>query len=201
MLTREQINIFKVFYTAPFNSFTFKQIKTLSKQKSNNAVQIALKNFKKLDLIITKDIADVHSYSLNFDNVLTLKYLELINTLNLRTSPEILRKIHTKILKHTAFYILILFGSHAKGTSTKDSDIDVAVIVESEQTKKDILPLLETIKRRELIKIDYHVFERKEYLEMLKSEEENLGKQVDKYKQIYYGYEQYYLMIKRFKHE
>ena len=38
---------------------------------------------------------------------------------------------------------IVLYGSYAKGEVTKKSDLDIAVIVESEQTKKEIIPFLE----------------------------------------------------------
>ena len=50
--------------------------------------------------------------------------------------------------------------------------------MESEQAKKEIAPYLETIKRREIIPIDCHIFTRTEFLEMLKVDYENLGKQI-----------------------
>ena len=50
-----------------------------------------------------------------------------------------------------------------KNKATEKSDLDMAVIVETEQTKKEITPLLETVKRREIKPIDYHIFTRKEF--------------------------------------
>ena len=79
MLTKRQLTIFSVFKRDIFASLTFKQIKEESKQKSNNVVQIALKEFKEQDLVRTKVTGDVTTYSLNFDNNITLSYLNLIN--------------------------------------------------------------------------------------------------------------------------
>ena len=46
MLTKQQLTIFGVFKKDLFASLTFKQIKRESKQRSNNIVQIAIKNSK-----------------------------------------------------------------------------------------------------------------------------------------------------------
>ena len=201
MLTKEQFNILSVFKKDLFASFTFKQIKQQSKQKSNNIVQIALKEFQKHDIVTSKEIGDVTTYSLNLNNNLTLSYLNIINEseiskIKVKAPKNILQAIQNRIFKHTEFFILIVFGSYAKNKATKKSDLDVAVIVESKQTKKEISPYLETIKRREAIPIDYHIFTRVEFLEMLKTDFENVGKQIFKSSIVYYGYIPYCNLIK-----
>ena len=204
MLTKEQLNIFSVFKEEIFASLTFKQIKQQSRQKSNNIVQIALKEFQKQGIVKTKETGDVTVYSLNLNNNLTLSYLNLINESEISKSKiptNILDNTKNRIFKHTEFFILIVFGSYAKNEATKKSDLDIAVIVESEHTKKEIIPFLETIKRREVIQIDYHIFTRVEFLEMLKADFENIGKQIFKSNIIYYGYIPYCNIIKGIKNE
>jgi len=194
MLTKQQLVIFGVFKKDIFASLTFKQIKEESKQKSNNIVQIAIKKFKEQDLVKTKIIGDVTTYSLNLNHNLTLSYLNLINNLDLekRNFPkEAVSEIQKRISRQSNFFILIIFGSYAKNKATEKSDLDIAVIVESEQTKKEITPILETVKRREIKSIDYHIFTRNEFLEMLKAESENVGKQIYKNNFIYYGFTEY----------
>ncbi len=204
MLTKQQLTILGVFRKDIFASLTFKQIKEESKQKSNNIVQIAIQQFKEQDLVKTKVIGDVTIYSLNLDNNITLSHLNLINDLEIqkRKFPkEILSEIQRRISKQTNFFILIVFGSYAKNKATEKSDLDVAVIVESEQTKKEITSLLETVKRREIKPIDYHVFIRDEFIEMLRAEYENIGKQIYKNSLIYYGFIEYCYLIRGRKNE
>lgn len=204
MLTKEQLNILSVFKKSLFASLTFKQIKQQSRQKSNNVVQIALKEFQKQDLVKTKETGDVTTYSLDLNNNLTLSYLSLINESEINKSKipkNILEDIKNRVFKHTEFFILIVFGSYAKSEATKKSDLDIAVIAESEQTKKEFAPFLETIKRREIIPIDYHIFTRVEFLEMLKADFENIGKQIFKNNIVYYGYITYCNLIKGGKNE
>ena len=204
MLTKQQLTIFGVFKRDLFASFTFKQIKEESKQKSNNIVQIAIKKFKEQNLVRTDVTGDVIAYSLNLDNNLTLAYLNLVNDIDIqkRKFPkDILSEIQKRISKQTDFFILLVFGSHAKNKATEKSDLDIAVIVESEQTKKEIASRLETVKRREIKPIDYHIFTRNEFLEMLKAESENVGKQIYKNSLIYYGFIEYCNLIRGRKNE
>ncbi len=204
MLTKKQLNILSIFKKDIFTSLTFKQIKQKSRQKSNNIVQIALKEFQKEDIVKTKKIGDVTTYFLNLNNNLTLSYLNLINESDINKSKipkNVLENIKYKIFKYTELFILIIFGSYAKSEATKKSDLDIAVIVESEHTKKEIAPFLETIKRREVIQIDSYIFTRTEFLEMLHTDLENVGKQIFKSNIVYYGYIPYCNLIKGTKNE
>jgi len=204
MLTKEQLNILSVFKKDIFASLTFKQIKQQCRQRSNNIVQIALKEFQKQAIVKTNEIGDVTTHSLNLNNNLSLSYLNLINESEIhkiRLPKKILEEIQGRIFKHTEFFILAVFGSYAKNKATQKSDLDVAIIVESKQTKKEIAPYLETIKRREVIKLDYHIFTRAEFLEMLNTDLENVGKQIFKDSVIYYGYIPYCNMLKGRRNE
>ena len=199
MLTKKQLSILSVFKKDIFGSLTFKQIKHQGKQKSNNIVQIALKEFGKQNLSEKKVTGNVQSFSLNLNNNLTLSYLNLINESEISKSKvpkKILENIQNRLFKFTEFFILIVFGSYAKNEATQKSDLDVAVIAESKQTRKNILPFLETIKRRETMQIDYHIFTRSEFLEMLNADSENVGKQIFKNNIVYYGYIPYCNIIK-----
>ena len=203
MLTKKQLSILSVFKKDIFTSLTFKQIKQKSGQKSNNIVQIALKEFQKHGIVKTKKTGDVITYQLDLNNR-TLSYLNIINESEISESkiPKMsLDNIKNRLFKYTEFFILIVFGSYAKNEATKKSDLDIAVSAESEHTKKEITPFLETIKRREILQIDYHVFTRVEFLEMLKADFENIGKQIFKNSIIYYGYIFYCNMMNGTKNE
>lgn len=201
MLTKEQLKILSVFKKRLFFQLTFRQIKEKAKQKSNNLIQRAIKEFKKQEIIKTKKTGDVTTYSLNYDNNLTCSYLNLINDLEIAKNKllpkEILNTLQWKISRNTQLFILIVFGSYVKSNADEKSDLDIAVIVKSEETKKEILPFIETLKRRELRNIDYHVFTEADFIEMLNEEQENLGKQIYKNSIIYYNFISYLNMIRK----
>lgn len=207
MLTKEQLKILGAFRKDKdiFISLTFREIKEKSSQNSNNIIQLALKQFQKENLIKTNMVGDVSAYSLNLDNNLTLSYLNLINELdnidNKKLPKKTLKDIQNRISKYTEFFILLVFGSYAENKATSKSDLDIAVIIETEQSKKEITPFLETIKRREIISIDYQIFTRNEFIEMLETDEENIGKEIYRKNIINYGLIEYHNMIKRIRHE
>ncbi len=198
MLTKKQIQILTIFHEKLFSELTFKQIKKESKQKSNNLIQLSIQEFLKQELLKTKKTGNVTTYKLNLKNNLTFSYLELINQIKikkLKLPNEIMSEIQRRIQKETIFFILGIFGSYAKQKQTKKSDIDIMIIVDSEEKRKKITPLIETIKRRELLKIDYHIILTREYKEMLSEEYENLAKQIQKNYLITYGYKNYIKLI------
>jgi len=203
MLTKNQIRILNVFIEDVFEELTFKQVKEKSGQKSNNITLLALREFKKDNLVNTKKTGNITTYSLNLKNNLTLSYLNLINDIEMneiKALPKrIMRELQVRISKHSDFFILLIFGSYAKGKATKKSDLDIAVIVENENSGKEIITYIETVKRREIIKIDYHVFTEKEFLDMLKTEQENVGKEIYRGSLIYYGLIAYLNLIRRIK--
>ena len=149
----------------------------------------------------TKKTGDVTTYSLNYDNNLTYSYLNLINDLEIAKNKllpkEILNTLQWRISRNTQLFILIVFGSYAKSKADEKSDLDIAVIIKSEETKKEILPFIETLKRRELINIDYHFFTEADFIEMLNEEQENVGKQIYKNSIIYYNFISYLNMIRK----
>ena len=123
MLTKEQLNILSIFKKDLFSSLTFKQIKQQSKQKSNNIVQIALKEFQKQNLVEKKVTGDVQSFSLNLNNNLTLSYLNLINdseSSKNKMPKKVLDDIQNRIFRYTEFFILIIFGSYEKMKQPKN---------------------------------------------------------------------------------
>ena len=197
MLTKEQLNILSVFKMDILFGLTFRQIKQQSRQKSNNQVQIALSRFKKENLIKVEKVGNVSVFSLDLNNT-TLAYLNILNEHEIRKSAlptNVLENLKKHILKHTEFFILMVFGSYVKHKQTPKSDVDIAIIVESEQAKKEIIPYVETAKRREILPLDCHIFDKTEFLEMLSADFENLGKQIIKSHLIYYGFITYCNLI------
>lgn len=201
MLTKKQFEILGVFHGRPFSKLTFKEIKRSSQQKSNNAVQVALKKFEDEDLLITESVGNVNRYSLNFKNNLVLSYLNLINEFKVLKSNlplETIRTIGDKILEQTVFFVYGVFGSFAKNLARKDSDIDIFILVKESDMKSDIGPVIETINRREIREIDYQIISLSEFEKMLASKQENLGKQIYRENIICYGYIEYLNLIKKF---
>ena len=189
MLTKKQIEILSHFNL--FEEITFKQLKNRSGQKSNNLIQTAIQAFKEENLVTEKKTGNVSTFKLDL-NSKTLKYLTLINEYKIREKNlplQIIKKFEPK--KITPFFILLVFGSYAKQTMKKESDLDIALIVDNETVKKKVTPYIRSIERKEIISIDSHVITKEEYTEMITSDYENLGKQIFKNNLVIKGYEEF----------
>lgn len=91
------------------------------------------------------------------------------------------------------YYILLLFGSYAKKTQTKSSDIDLLFIVPDGKEE-----LFETEAHRAArslpLPIHYLVFSEQQFLEMTNAKKSNVGQEALKHNIILYGIETYYEM-------
>lgn len=104
------------------------------------------------------------------------------------------KAIYEKLKVLNKQFILILFGSHVKGTATKHSDIDLLLIshegdARKIQEKLEILPL-----NIHLTPITYESF-----IDMLKTKEQTVVSEALKKKIIFIGIEDYYRLIQNAK--
>ena len=94
----------------------------------------------------------------------------------------------------TRCYILLVFGSYAKKTQTKSSDIDLMFIVPD--GKERLLEKEIDLTARSLpLKIHHLVFSEKQFMEMLNAKGLNVGKEALKNNIILHGVEMFYEMI------
>ncbi|MEK6891470.1 MAG: nucleotidyltransferase domain-containing protein, partial [Nanoarchaeota archaeon] len=105
--------------------------------------------------------------------------------------------IVSNILSSISFpnYTLILFGSYAKESADKHSDLDIAIITSSEDEEK-AERVMNSIKGLSTLKIHSLEFSYKDFIEMLKSKKGNVGKEIVKNNLILKGYEQFYECIR-----
>lgn len=179
MLTKKQLIIFWHFAENIFREYTYKELRRKSKEKSNNALQTAIKRFKEEKLIKERKIGTSRLYSLNVDNDTVYHYFSIM--MSGRISDSVRRTanmIEAEIEKHTSFYSIVIFGSYATGEDTLRSDLDVAVFIDNENKKKLVEAALNSASDKSPLNIDGHVITDKEYLEMLLADYENVGKQI-----------------------
>ena len=116
---------------------------------------------------------------LNLDNDITFYYIALCNAQRtsrvVKNAVEILKK---EIGENTPFYSLVVFGSYSTNEQKPGSGLDVAVFIESEEKKKQMVASINSAKLKIPAEIDAHVIPKAEMIEMLTNNEENLGKQI-----------------------
>jgi len=197
MITKKQLKILEVFAKKPFAEYARKEIKKESKEKSNNALALAINSLKKEVVLIEKKIGKSGILALNLDNDITFYYLALCNDFRIPHLADIsLETLKKEIGEETPFFSIIIFGSYAVGEQEKGSDLDIAIFVESEDNRKKIESLANSAKLKSALEMDIHVIPKGEMIEMLTSKEENLGKQIARKHLAVYNHRIFYEIVK-----
>lgn len=201
MLAKKQLKIFEPLIKGIFREHTIGEIKKDSGEKSNNAISISLKKFKEEWLVKERVVGRSKLYTLNADNSLVFAYIALINRDKLpKLAQKSLELVKTEVERYTSFYSISVFGSYSIGEQKKDSDLDIAVFVENEEIKKKVQLALNSAKLKSVITLDPHAFSQEEFLEMLKVDYANVGKEIArKHLSIYNPSIFYSLLIKGVK--
>ena len=198
MLTESQLRIFEPLTKNMLKEYSIKEIKEYCGEKSNNALSLALKKFKDEDLVKERRVGRSLLYTLNIDNDLVFNYITLINTKKLPKSVlRAIERIKEDVEKHTSFFSIVIFGSYAIGKQTKDSDLDVAVFIEEENKRKMIETAIKSSELKTPLEIHSNVISKDEFLEMLKIDNENLGKQIARKHLSVYNPHIFYSLLKR----
>lgn len=197
MITQKQLKIFEVLAKKPFAEYTRNQIKEEAKEKSNNTLALAINLLKTEKVILEKKVGKSGLLTLNLDNDLTYYYIALCN--NQKISPEVkisITKLKEEINLITHFYSMIIFGSYAIGKQKTTSDLDIAIFIDNEEKKKQIIAAINSAKLKAPLEIDAHVILKAEMIEMLMNDDENLGKQIAKKHLAMHNHQIFYDLIK-----
>lgn len=179
MLTTKQLNIYQAFARLPFGEFTRKALKEAAKEKSNNALSLAVRAFIAEKLIRERKVGRSSLFSLNWDTANMYHYLALANSARMDAVLRIVVGIVNDVVSQTTqFYSLVVFGSFAMGEQRETSDVDVAVFIAHPALRKQVVAALKSAELRSPLPLDAHVITAAEFLEMLTNDEENLGKEI-----------------------
>jgi predicted nucleotidyltransferase len=120
----EIIGLFRSDYLAQF------YVREMAKliKKSHVTLLPHLKTLEKDRILISKTSGKNRVYSLNFENIVTKSHLILSETVETAVFLEnvfLIKKITTEIFNLNLSGTVIMFGSYAKETFSKESDIDL----------------------------------------------------------------------------
>jgi len=195
MITEKQLRIFEVFAKKPFAEHTRKEIKLLSKEKSNNLLSIMINSLKKEGVILEKIVGKSGLLTLNLDNDLTYHYLALCNNYRMNHLVSLcIKTLKDELNSITPFYSVVIFGSYALGNQKKESDLDIAVFVHKENRK--INASVNSTKLKTPLDLDVQVISRKEMIELLTNDDENLGKQIARKHMAVHNHHIFYDIVK-----
>lgn len=195
-ILKKQYEIDRVFLEKPWNSLTYSEIQKLSKKKSKGYI------YKEINRLIENKLIKFNKigkrtilYNIELNTALAQQYwgfLKEYNSWNTnRFNFKIIENIKNKI--PTAFFTFIVTGSYAKGTYTKNSDLDVVIISDIEP--KLIYSELKYETETSIPKVHLYAFTSKQFLEMLQDKKENYGKEIARNNLIFLGGAPYFLLL------
>ena len=196
MIQNKKIKLLEVWKNNLFDELSISEIMKISKKKTKPWVFNTLKELTKNRLLLSKRKGNINIYKLNLDNPLLIQIIQSIevhNSLDFVMLDIIMETIKNIPIKN---YCLLVFGSYAENKQKKDSDLDLCFLVENKQTEKKIKPYFNEIKLNYPTTIDEHYIKFNDFVKMLLSEEENLGKQIFRKHILFFNADIYYQLIK-----
>ncbi len=137
-----------------------------------------------------------NAYSIEFtpkNNIETLSIEEK------RTKDFLSKNSKLKVVKkyidelNYPFLIVLVFGSYAKNTKAKNSDIDICIILDNKDKSNKLHEKLNLLS----LKLEIQEFTSKEFVSMIEKRQANLGHEIIKSNVILYGTENYYNLISK----
>jgi len=195
-ILKKQYEIDGVFLEKPWDSLTYSGIQKISKKKSKGYIYNEIKRLIENKLIKFNKIGKrTILYNIELNTAFAQQYwgfLKEYNSWNTnRFNFKIIENIKNKM--PTAFFTLIVTGSYAKATFTKNSDLDVVIISDIEP--KLIYSELKYESETSIPKIHLYAFTSKQFLDMLFDKKENYGKEIARNNLIFYGGAPYYSLL------
>jgi len=195
MITKEY-TIIEPFTREPWKALTFKQVKTLSGNKSDNYVHTTLKKFVHDNILTEKRAGNVILYSLSH-NVFALNTIGYMLEYKANQTKQLPHKNIQKLLNKikTSFYSFVITGSYVKKKQQQSSDVDLVIICDNKQKPNTILSQIKLESELMIPEVHPYVFTQSEFLQMLLSKEENYGKEVVRNNLIITGAKQFYSIL------
>lgn len=201
MITKEK-TILEPFVVQPWRRFTFREVKMLSKNTSDNYVHKCLKRFVQDNVLSVKRVGNCLTYSLNnsFICLNTVGFLAEYKTSTAKHLP--FKNIQTLIDKIRSFFIsVIITGSFAIAKQKKTSDLDIVLICDDATDPDSILAQIKLESELMLPEVHPFVFTQEQFYSMLIAREENYGKEIARKNLIVSGGSAYYsIVLEAIKH-
>lgn len=197
MLTKTQEKILMWLLSNPEEKATIRGIsRKLGKSYTlvyNNIADLEKKEIIKKESVPPAQIVTLNEYA-PLEIFIDIEFKRKNNFLKKHAWIRLMLK---DILKNSdnPFFILMVFGSYAKGSQNEKSDLDLLIIVNDKKEIRNAENALQ--KAYTKIKKNINIVDTEDFKEMIKNTEKlNIGNEAKKHHILLYGIEEYYNIIK-----
>lgn len=197
MLTKKELEMINIFRKDLFSKETIRGLmKHIS--KSYGLTFNAAKRLIKLGILSYEKKGKSTVCFINLNSLNSIYYLSLLDYLEALNAKNIPHSNIQELIDGipVVYFSFIITGSYVRRQQTKTSDLDVCVIIEDSTDKKKVYNFLFNKGDLMIPKVHPFVFAKDEFVQMLLDKEENYGKLLFSKRLIYFGAENYYLIIK-----
>ena len=198
MITKKQLKLLQPFLVNIFKEHGLRELGRLAQEKSNNAVQLALKQFEKEKIVASRKVGTSKLYRINLNNELSYDYLALLKYEGLQKAIcQSIEALKEQIEKYTLFYSLVIFGSYAIGEQSKRSDLDIAILIPDNSQEKNMKIALNMVSSGALIPIHGQIITFDDLIKMLTIKHENVGKEIARKHRAVHNINIFYKIVKK----
>jgi predicted nucleotidyltransferase len=143
-ITRLEIRILRFFIEHITEQFAIREIARKTKTDYKRT-HITIQKLVQKNILTKKRQANVDLCSLNLKgDVTAIYYVEMLRSKDFLNKHKELKSFFQNAVEKvkTPFYSIVVFGSLAKGTETKTSDLDILIIVPSRDTGEEIVRIM-----------------------------------------------------------
>ncbi len=151
-ITNIKLEIVALFRNNYLSEFHIRQMATMIK-KSHVGLLPHLNELEKNKILISKEVGRSKVYSLNISNNQVREFLsfaEKNNSIELLSKEIFIKKIYEEFINLDLTGTLILFGSYASKTNTKESDIDLLYLGDLKESESKKIKDLGKIYNKEI---------------------------------------------------
>ena len=191
-ITKNALKILKLFRKEIFLKISIREIMKKINSKSYQRVYEAVEDLAKKKVLISEKLGNTNLISLSFyrEAILLLGFLDEKEATKLPNYSKIID------IREISDFLIMVTGSYAKGNPNKKSDMDLVIIVPDKENIVSVQKLVENQTMLFVPPIHLYVFKKKDFIEMLKSKEENYGKEIVKNRVILKNAQMFYELVK-----
>lgn len=198
MLNNCEIKILGVLMRKPLEFYSVNQLAKETKL-AYPYVYDSVKKLEKRELLSVKKISKSNLCQIKFNNPEELALASIENIQQFLSNCPRINNL-TKQLKEALsdeLYIMLLFGSYAKGKATKESDIDLFFIIKDKNDLEKFRKKVSFLISKLSYKIEFEVSTLEWFYEML-GDKTTVGREIFKTNIILHNAEAYFYLVRKY---